>query len=117
MAFRRGYQAELELVDFLTRKGFYAVRAPVSGGRGFPCDVLAAKGEDRRGYEVKVTKEEVLYLYKNDIESFVEFCRKLGFQAFLAVRWKHKMKNPWTFVQIDEAKPVRVSRTSGMSPS
>ena len=36
MAFRRGYQAELELVDFLTRNGFYAVRAPVSGGRGFP---------------------------------------------------------------------------------
>ena len=115
MAFRRGYQAELELVDFLTRKGFYAVRAPVSGGRGFPCDILAAKGEDRPGYEVKVTKEEVLYLYKNDIEPFVEFCGKLGFQAFLAVRWKYRKKDPWTFIQIDEAKPVRVSRKLAMS--
>ena len=44
MVFRRGYQAETELVDLLTRKGFYAVRAPISGGRGFPCDILAAKG-------------------------------------------------------------------------
>ena len=31
MAFRRGYPAELELVELLRKLGFYAVRVPVSG--------------------------------------------------------------------------------------
>ena len=48
--------------------GFYAVRVPVSGGREFPCDVLAAKGDDGRAYEVKVTKERSLYLYEEDLK-------------------------------------------------
>ncbi len=45
--------------------------------------ISRAKGEDRRGYEVKVTKEDVLYLYRNDIEPFVEFRHRLGFQAIV----------------------------------
>ena len=110
MAFRKGYQAELKLVDLLVQRGFYAVRVLVSGGRGFPCDVLAAKGEDKRAYEVKSTKEKTLYLYKTDTEPLIEFCRKFGFQAYLAVRWKYKKKNPWTFIQINEAKSLKITR-------
>ena len=110
MAFRRGYQAELELVNLLVRRGFYAVRVPVSGGRGFPCDVLAAKGEDKHAYEVKSTKEKTLYLYKKDIKSLIEFCRKFGFQAYVAVRWKYKKKNPWTFIKVNQAKPLKITR-------
>lgn len=110
MAFRKGYQAELELVDLLVQKGFYAVRVPVSGGRGFPCDVLAAKGEDKRAYEVKSTKEKTLYLYKKDIEPLIEFCRKFGFQAYVAVRWKYKKKNPWKFISLRKIKPLKIFR-------
>ena len=110
MAFRRGYQAELELVDLLVQRGFYAVRVPVSGGRGFPCDVLAAKNEDRRVYEVKTTKRKVLYLYEKDIKPLIEFSQKFSFQAYVAVRWKYKKKNPWTFTQINEAKPFKITR-------
>lgn len=110
MAFRRGYPAELELVELLRQQGFYAVRVPVSGGRGFPCDVLAAKGGDRRAYEVKVTKERSLYLYEEDLSGLVEFCESFGFQACIAVRWKHAKKNPWTFKQVNEAKPLKIAR-------
>jgi len=90
--------------------GFHALRVPVSGGRGFPCDVLAAKGGDRRAYEVKVTKEKALYLYPEDLKGLVEFCRSFGFQAHVAVRWKGKRKNPWTFKKIDEEKPLKIVR-------
>jgi len=31
--------------------GFHALRVPVSGERGFPCNVLAAKGGDRRAWK------------------------------------------------------------------
>ena len=92
MAFRKGYRAELELLDILVQEGFYAVRVPVSGGRGFPCDVLAAKGEDKRAYEVKLTKKKVLYLYEEDIRPLLEFCQRFNFQAYVAVRWKYQKK-------------------------
>lgn len=110
MAFRKGYSAELALVDLLRRQGFYAVRVPVSGGRGFPCDVLAVKNGDRRGYEVKETREGVLYLYEEDLSGLVEFCRNFGFQAYVAVRWKYARKHPWTFKQIGEAEPLKIVR-------
>lgn len=110
MAFRKGYQAELELVHLLMQKGFYAVRVPVSGGRRFPCDVLAAKGEDKRAYEVKTTREEVLYLYEKDAKPLIEFARNFSFQAIIAVRWKYKKQNPWTFVRITKAKRLKITR-------
>lgn len=110
MAFRKGYAAELELVDLLVRRGFYAVRVPVSGGRSFPCDVLAAKGRDKRAYEVKTTKKKILCLHEENIKPLVEFCRKFDFRAYIAVRWKYKKKDPWTFIEINEAKPLKITR-------
>jgi Holliday junction resolvase len=110
MAFRRGYRAELELVDLLLKEGFYTVRVPVSGGRGFPCDVLAAKGDDKRAYEVKSTKEKVYYFYEDDIEPLLEFSKKFDFQAYIAVRWKYKKRNPWTFAEVTEVKPLKIYR-------
>ena len=110
MAFRRGYQAELELVDCLVQKGFYAVRVPVSGGRSFPCDVLAVKNEDRRAYEAKTTKRKVLYLYEKDIKPLVEFSQKFSFQAYVAVRWKYKKKKPRTFIKVNQVKPLKITR-------
>ena len=77
MAFRRGYRAELELMNLLNEQGFYAVRVPVSGGRAFPCDILAAKGEDRRGYQVKETKKDRLYLYEEAVEPFSSSVKSL----------------------------------------
>jgi len=110
MAFRKGYLAEMELLNWLRQRKYYAVRVPVSGGRGFPCDILAAKDGDRRAYEVKATREKALYLYEEDLKPFIEFCRRLGFQAYVAVRWKYKKKNPWTFVQVNEIRPIKISR-------
>lgn len=94
MSFGEGYRAELELVDLLTKDGFCAVRVPVAGGGGFPCDVLAAKGEDRCPYKVKLTKKKALYLYEKDVKPLLEFSEKFDFQAYVAVRWECKKKNP-----------------------
>ena len=59
---------------------------------------------------MKVTKKKTLYLYEEDMEGLVEFCQGFGFQAYIAVRWKYARKKPWTFKQIDEAKPMKIVR-------
>lgn len=110
MVFRKGYRAELELVHLLMQDGFYAIRIPISGGRSFPCDVLASKGEDRRAYEVKLTKLTAYHFYEDDIKPLLEFCQNFNFQAYVAVRWKYKKKNPWTFRRIDEVASLRIAR-------
>ena len=108
MAFRKGYRAEMELVMKLRENGFYAVRLPISGGRGFPCDVLAAKGEDRRAYQVKETKNDRIYLNKNEIESLLEFSRAFGFKAYVAVKWKRKRRKKWTIIRADKLATLKV---------
>ena len=110
MAFRKGYRAESDLVHFLQGQGFYAIRIPVSGGRFFPCDILAAKGEDRRAYQVKETEKNHLYVPGNVVKEFIEVCHKLGFKPIFAIRWKRKRGNPWTFLEVTEGKSLKINR-------
>ncbi len=103
MAFRRGYRAEAELVEALRKEGFYAVRLPISGGRGVPCDVMAARGDDRRGYQVKETKSSRVYLSEDELRGLCEFCKAFNLRPLLAVKWKGKHRGPsWTVVEVEE---------------
>ena len=110
MAFRKGYRAESKLVSLLRREGFYAVRIPVSGGRTFPCDVLAVRDKDRRAYQVKETKKKRLYLPEEIVRQFMKVCQGLGFKPIIAVRWKRKRENPWTFIEVAEVKSLKIDR-------
>jgi len=101
MAFRRGYRAEAELVEALKESGFFAVRIPVSGGRGVPCDVLAAKEGDRRGYQVKETKDDRVYLSDDEVKELYAFCRAFGLRPLIAVRWKGRRGASWTVVEVE----------------
>ncbi|HDO20264.1 MAG TPA: hypothetical protein ENG81_01905, partial [Candidatus Bathyarchaeota archaeon] len=92
--------------------GFYVVRLPISGGRGFPCDVLAAKGDDRRAYQVKDTAGSRVYIKEDDVALLLNFSRAFGFKAYVAVRWKRRRKNRWTVIEILEAKPLKISYAS-----
>lgn len=108
MAFRRGYRAEIELVSMLKSNGFYAVRLPISGGRGFPCDVLAAKGDDRRAYQVKETKYDRIYLSKDEVEMLLNFSKAFNLKAYIAVKWKGRRKKKWTFIEVKNAEPLKI---------
>jgi len=112
LAFRRGYSAELELVHLLRQQGFYSVRVPISGGRGFPCDVLASRNRERRAYEVKSTKNLTIYLYESDLSGLKEFSENFDFEPYIAVRWKFAKKNPWTFKLISDESTLKISRGS-----
>ncbi|RLF19321.1 MAG: Holliday junction resolvase [Thermoprotei archaeon] len=114
MAFRRGYRAELELVEFLKRRGFYAVRIPVSGSKNIPCDVLAARGSDRRAYQVKETSKDRVYIKEEQVRRLVEFCRAFGFKPIIAVRWKGARANKWSFFEVNEIKAIRIEKPTLM---
>lgn len=101
MAFRRGYRAEAELVETLREKGFYAVRIPVSGGRGVPCDVMASRGDDRRGYQVKETKSSKVYLTDDTLKELYEFCKAFKLRPLVAIRWKGGQRAAWTVVELE----------------
>lgn len=110
MAFRKGYRAELELVEMLRKEGFYAVRIPVSGSKDIPCDVLAAKGNDRRAYQVKETRRDSVYIDKRHILRLLRFSKAFGFKAYIAVRWRGIRGIKWSILEIQEPEPVRIKR-------
>jgi len=102
LAFRRGYRAEAELVELLKKMGFYAVRIPISGGRGLPCDVLAARGGDRRGYQVKETRSSHVYLSEEEVRELCEFCAAFNLRPLVAIKWKRpRQRSTWTVVEIE----------------
>jgi len=110
LAFRKGYKAEVELIEVLRREGFYAVRIPVSGSKSIPCDVLAAKGNDKRAYQVKETRKDKIYINKELVRRLLEFSRAFGFKAFIAVRWKGVRGYKWSFVEVNEVKSLNIKR-------
>ena len=110
MAFRRGYRAELELVRLLRKQGFYAVRIPVSGSRDIPCDVICAKGDDRRAYQVKETGKDKVYISEDQVARLVEFSKAFGFKPIIAVRWKRARVKKWTFVEVKEVGGLKIER-------
>jgi len=114
MAFRKGYRAEIELIELLRQKGFFAVRIPISGSKNIPCDIMAARGDDRRVYQVKETKGSRIYLNEKQVEKLLSFAKAFGFKAYIAVRWKGVRGPKWSFIEVSEVKPLRVKRPSLM---
>ncbi|RLF17238.1 MAG: Holliday junction resolvase [Thermoprotei archaeon] len=115
MAFRKGYRAELELVKMLREQGFYAVRIPISGSREIPCDIIAAKGNDKRAYQVKECSKDKIYINEEQIARLIEFARAFGFKPIIAVRWKRARVRKWTFIEVTEVKSIKVERFPDVS--
>jgi len=98
--FRRGYLAEYELMKMLRSKGFYVVRIPVSGQR-VPCDLLCSKrGIGKFAIEVKVTKGLVVYINKDRVRSLIEFANAFDLTPIVAIKWKKRFPNTWSFYEI-----------------
>ena len=104
----------MELVEKLRKEGFYAVRVPVSGSKSIPCDVLAARGEDRRAYQVKETSKSVVYISEKQVRRLLEFSRAFGLKAYVAVRWKGVKGYRWSIVEVKEPSSIKVQRPTLM---
>ena len=65
---------------------------------------------DEDGRFVRGLKGDHFKLYEDDIEPFLEFSKKFDFQAYVAVRWKYRKKDPWTFAKINEIKRLKIKR-------
>ncbi len=103
----RGYRAERELVVQLWRRGFAVMRAPASGSKikkaAYP-DVVAIKSGRVAVFEVKSrSKEETIYLEREQVAKIAEFARRAGGRAYVAVRIPDR---GWTFVPVENLEPT-----------
>lgn len=85
----KGTRAERELANMLWDSGFAVMRAPASGAsRKHPQpDILASNGENAFGIETKSSSEDVVYIYKEEVEKLKKFCEKFGCDPLLGVRF------------------------------
>ncbi|MEM1622615.1 MAG: Holliday junction resolvase Hjc [Sulfolobales archaeon] len=103
----RGYRAERELVALLWRRGFAVMRAPASGSKVkkamYP-DVVAIKNGRVAVFEVKSrSREETIYVDKEQVTKIVEFAERAGGSAYIAIRVPGK---DWVFVPIERLEPT-----------
>ncbi|RLG77574.1 MAG: Holliday junction resolvase [Thermoprotei archaeon] len=104
---RRGFDAERDLVRKLWKCGFAVIRGPASGSRikrAVCPDVVAIKNRNVFVFEVKKrSKYDSIYLDKEQVLKLVEFARRAGGEAFIAVKISN---NPWKFIPVNKLVDV-----------
>ena len=93
----KGSKAERELVQIFTDKGWRALRVAGSGvNDNSPCDIIAAK-IGRKGFtvEAKSSKQNRIYIKKQQIEDFILYSSLIGLQPILAIRFNYE---GWLFL-------------------
>ncbi|BAA30434.1 Holliday junction resolvase Hjc [Pyrococcus horikoshii] len=81
--YRKGANAERELIKKLERLGFAVIRS--AGSK--KVDVVAGNGKIYLCIEVKTTKKGKLYIKGDDLKKLVEFANKFGGTPVLAVKF------------------------------
>jgi len=99
-----GFARERDLARLLWRKGFACVRGPASGAKAkriiYP-DLVAIKNGKIFVIEVKTReKRETIYIERLKIERLVEFSKRAGGRAFLAI--KYMDGSEWRFIPIEK---------------
>jgi len=115
----RGFRAERDLVAKLWARGFAVMRAPASGSKirkaAYP-DVVAIRNGCVAVFEVKSrSKEEAIYIEKEQVDKLVEFASRAGGKAYVAVK---VAGSDWVFVPVEileaTASGYKVSREALM---
>ncbi|MEM4659072.1 MAG: Holliday junction resolvase Hjc [Sulfolobales archaeon] len=110
----RGYRAERELVALLWKRGFAVMRAPASGSKVkkamYP-DVVAIRNGRVAVFEVKSrSREETIYIDKEQVMKMIEFTKRAGGSAYIAIRIPGR---DWVFVPIERLEPTGSSYRVG----
>ena len=94
--YRKGADAERELIQVLFKKGFSVVRVAGSGATSLPCpDCLALSKKKRMAFECKAWSAEYLNLAKSQMEELVEWAENAGTELYIA--WKIPRMG-WRFI-------------------
>jgi len=93
----KGSKAERELVQIFTDNLWKACRVAGSGvNDNSPCDIIAAK-LGRKGYvvEAKSSKQNRIYIKKQQIDDFILYSQLIGLQPVIAIRFN---REGWLFL-------------------
>jgi len=111
---RRGYTAERQLVQKLRKKGYDAVRVPVSAPSSEPLpDVFATKGDAIYAFEVKSRRGNYAYFSGEQVEKLFQFLEMFKpFRkkvAVLAVKFGRR----WVFRKVEKPAKYLVKKKDG----
>ncbi|MEM2115437.1 MAG: Holliday junction resolvase Hjc [Candidatus Woesearchaeota archaeon] len=107
-----GIAFEREIIDFFWKNNGGAIRVAGSGAIRKPsCDIIA-KLNDLFAIEAKKTKEDFIYLDKNQIQDLILFANKMGFEPIIVIKFKKDIKciNARNLDLNQECKTIRVSK-------
>ena len=103
--YRKGANAERELIHMLFEKGFSVVRTAGSGKTPLPApDMVALKPEKQFAFECKAWSAANLALPIAQMDELVQWSKRAGVQPFVA--WKVPRKG-WFFL-----RPRQLHKTS-----
>lgn len=95
--YRKGANAERELMQILYAKGFALLRAAGSGVNPLDCpDVIALKDGRILAFECKAWNATSLALSKEQFEGDVEWCKRAGAEFWIAWRMP---REDWLFLK------------------
>ena len=98
--YKKGANAERELLQKLHQQGYAIVRAAGSGTTPLPSpDLIALKGQRRFGFECKAWNSKYLHLDRQQMEELVEWGRIAHTEMFIA--WKVPLKG-WLFLRPEQ---------------
>ena len=115
----KGSNAERELIHlFWTQPNWFAIRVAGSGSMKYPApDILAGTTTRKLCIECKISGENNIYLPTDEIQSLLNFSRRVGGETYIAFRFNH---TTWKFLETHELKQtptqyVITRETSGLS--
>ncbi|MBN1940684.1 MAG: hypothetical protein JW772_00720 [Candidatus Diapherotrites archaeon] len=95
--YRKGANAERELIHLLFDKGFSVVRTAGSGKTALPApDLIALKVGKHLAFECKAWASGNLSIPIASFEEFISWCTRAGVEAYLA--WKYPRAG-WYFLK------------------
>lgn len=97
----KGINAERDLIKKFWKHKIPAVRVAGSGSSSFPCpDIVAGNRKKKLAIESKITKDNVKYFKKKEIDELLEYSNLFGAEPWLAVKFS---KNDWLFIHANDA--------------
>jgi Holliday junction resolvase len=114
----KGSNAERELVSLFTENSWKALRVAGSGvNDDSPCDIIAGKlGKKPCAIEAKSSRQNRIYIKKQQIEDFILYSSMLGARPVLAIRFTYE---GWLFLNPehleDSGKAWVISREKAKS--
>lgn len=101
---KRAFARERDLVRLLWKRGFACIRAPASGSKVkhtvYP-DIVAIWRGKVLVFEVKTSEQRrTIYVPREQIDKIVEFAKRAGGQAFIAVKIIGQGES-WKFIPVE----------------